>query len=171
MATRVEDFSLFRAMEGVERALKTINRSDGFNTDPRVQVGAVLLDDIGDGDFPTLAFEMGDLFNAASGDLFGGAGSTSTGELRFGWPCFVWGYVRSTEDKKALYRAGTALLSDVYAAIYADETLEDGAGNYTTLFVNPGEVVFDMESFATKLKGYFAARFDLIVNVTRGANP
>jgi len=171
MPTKVENFSLWRAIEGMSRALKTISREDGFNTTPRVQTGGVLLDKIGAGDFPALAFEMGDLEPVSDGDLQGGSGLASTGHLRFAWPCFVWGYVTTSEDKAALYRTGTALLADVFSAVYDDETLPDGAGSGSILFANAGEVVFDMESFAQDKRGYFVAEFRLIVSIERGANP
>lgn len=147
MPTGVEDYNLFRAIEGMEIRLKAISREDGFNTSPRVQVGAVVMDKIADGDWPTLAFEMGDIAPISDSTLSGTGSISSTGELRFEWPCYVWGYVRTTEDKRALYRAGTALLADVHATIFDAETLPDGDGQGSVLMVLPRETVFDMESF------------------------
>ena len=171
MPTKVQEFSLWRAIEGMERALKKISRANGYNTTPgKVQVGAVLLEKVPPAEFPKLCFEMGDLDPLVEGDLYGG-GVASTGHLRFAWPAVVWGYVQTSEDKKALYRAGTALLADVFAAVYEEETLPDNSGTGSVYFVNTGEIVFDMESFAQDKKGYFAAELRLVVNVERGATP
>lgn len=170
MPSRTEDFALYRAMRGIEIALRDISRENGFNTTPRFHFGAVIMDKIGEASFPTVAVEFGDLLPLTDDDLFGGSAAHTVGEMRFQWPAIVWGYVRTSEDKRALYEAGTALLVDVFGALYESETLPvDGAGS--VLMINPGDVVFDMESFAQNGLGYFAAEFRLVVNITRGSNP
>ena len=168
MATAVHNFALTRAMHGFGRALKSISREDGFNTSPVVQHGAVIMDKLEA--FPTLAYEFGNLSPLSESGLQGASGF-STGRLRFQWQALVFGFVRTTQDRAALSEAGCALLADVYSAVYSGETLPDSAGQGSVLMINPGEIVFDMESFAQDKSGYFAAFFNLAVDLSRGANP
>ena len=165
MPTNVADFSLWRAAEGFERAIRSINQADGFNTSPVVQVGACTLESVPAGEFPHVCIEFGDL--RPDLEMVGGP----HGLTRFGWQVFVYGYVKTTGHRRDLYQAGLALLADVLAAVYANETLPDGAGQGTTLIVEPGDVPFDMESFATDSRGWFAAEFTLLVDTERSATP
>ena len=166
MPSQIDTFALKRAKDGILRALRTIDRADGYNTSPKAQIGAVQMDKVPAGELPFLAVEFGDM--ALDAQLFGGA---SFGILRIGWPAFVWGYVGSSGNADDLYEAGLALLADVLAAIYAAETLPDGAGQDTVIAVEPGTITFDMEQFAAENRGYFLAEFTLIVDLIRGANP
>lgn len=166
MPTKIDSFAPFRAMLGMKRALNDINRGDGFNTTPKFRMGAVLLDKVPDGNFPQIAMEMENIVPVM--EKFGGV---STGIIRYEWPAFVWGYVKTSQNQEALYRAGLALLDDVLAAVYADETLADGAGQGTVIMIEPGEIHFDMEGYSEINKGYFVAEFRLVFDVTRGANP
>jgi len=167
MSTNVDDYSLQRAIDGIMRTLKTITRADGFNTTPKVSMGADVVDGIPDGEFPSIRVELGDLEPAQQ--FFGGDGDT--GKIYFDWPVFVWGYVKTSQGREALYRAGTALMADIHSAIYGNETMPDGAGQGTVLFANPAPIVFDMESFSTINKGYLVAEFRLVVAINRGVNP
>lgn len=166
MPTKIDSFAPFRAMLGIKRALKTISRADGFNTTPNVEMGATLLDKVPDSNFPQIAIEMENMTPALQ--KFGGV---STGTLRYEWPAFVWGYVKTSQGSEALYRAGLALLDDVLAAVYGEETLQDGAGQGSVIMIEPGDIHFDMESFHAVNKGYFVAEFRLVFDVQRGANP
>lgn len=166
MPTSVDNFELYRAMEGVERALKSISTGAGYNTTPKVGIGTKQIREVPIADMPMLRLEMEDI--TPDGNQFGGA---SQGEIRMSWTFFVWGFVGTRGTKKDLYRAGQALLADVYAAIYADETQPDGAGQGTAIAVEPGDIAFDMESLTEDSKGYFMASFVLITDITRGSNP
>lgn len=166
MPTKIDSFAPFKAMLGIKRALKTINQGDGYNTTPKFRMGAVLLDKVPDGNFPQVAMEMENMVPALEK-----SGGVSTGIIRYEWPAFAWGYVKTSQDTEALYRAGLALLDDVLAAVYGEETLPDGAGQGTVIMIQPGEIHFDMESFHAINKGYFVAEFRLVFDITRGANP
>lgn len=168
MPTDVTSFALWRAAEAFERALKKIRQADGFNTSPVVQFGSRTLDSVPAGEFPFLAFELGDLDPDVEQT---GGNYPSHGLIRFAWPAYVFGYVRTGGSRRELYAAGSALLADVIAAVYADETLPDGNGQGTVLMIHPGKVAFDMESFATDGRGWFMAEFDLVVDIERSGTP
>ena len=166
MPTELHDFSLKRSVDGLMAALKDIKKVNGYETSPKVQLGHRTADSIADGEYPLLAVEMGDL--APSTEQLGGS---SQGLIRWTWPAFVWGFVRASGGREALYDAGLALLVDVFGAVWDDEGLTDGAGQPRVLFANPGEIRFDMESFSTENRGYFLAEFQLVVDIKRGASP
>jgi len=166
MPTLIGSFSLWRMQESFLRALKKIKRTSGYNTTPVVLFGAQSLSKIADGDFPCLAVELGDMTPIDHQE-----GGYNTGVVRYSWPAFVWGFVRSDGDRQALSEAASGLLADVFAALWADETLPDGNGIGTALFVEPGDVVFDMESYAADHSGFFRVRFDLIADINRSGNP
>ena len=166
MPTKLFDFPLYRAKEGILRALRDIKQVDGYENSPKVQMGHISLDKVPDGEFPMLALEMGDL--APSTEQFGGS---SQGLIRWIWPAFIAGYVRTSGNRAALYDAGLSLLVDLWGAVWADEGLTDGAGQPVVLFANPGEVVFDMEAHSTHNRGFFLAEFQLVVDIKRGASP
>lgn len=168
MPTKVDSSAMFRALDAFERALRRISIAEGYNTNPKVAVGAHMLDEVKDGQFPFLCFEAGDLRPDVEQS---GSDAPSHGLIRFAWPVVVYGFVRESGDRKALLRAGTALFLDVMSAVYADETLPDAAGQGTTLFVHPGEVAFDMESFAPQNRGWFAATLELVFDLERSGNP
>lgn len=168
MPTKVDGSAMFRAMDGFERALRRISLANGFNTNPKVAVGSHMLDEVKDGQFPFLCFEVGDLQPDVEQT---GPDAPAHGTIRFNWPIVVYGYVRESGDRKALYRAGTALFLDVMSALYADETLPDAAGQGTALFIHPGEVAFDMESFAPQNRGWFAATFEVVFDLERSGTP
>ena len=166
MPTRLHDFSLKRAVDGLMAALEDIKQTSGYETSPKVQLGHRTIDSIADGEFPLLAVEMGDL--APSTEQLGGS---SQGLIRWTWPAFVWGFVRTSGGRDALYDAGLALLVDVFGAVWNDEGLDDGDGQPRVHFANPGEIRFDMESLSTENRGYFLAEFQLVVDIKRGATP
>lgn len=166
MPTNVEGSALNRARTGYGRALRSIKQVDGYNTNPLFRWGAVPVSKIPDNEFPTIAVEMGDLSIYTETE-----GAQTTNIIRYSWPAMTWGYVKSTESKDALYRAGEALLLDIVGAIYSNETLPDANGQGSVLMVNPGDITFDMESLAGIQTGYFLARFDLILNLRRSGSP
>jgi hypothetical protein len=168
MPTNVNSFSLWGAAEAFDRALNAIKQADGFNTSPVVQFGSRSLDSVPAGEFPFLAFELGDMDPDVEQT---GGNAPSHGLIRFVWPAFVFGYVKTSGNRRDLYRAGAALLADVLAAVYLDETLPDGNGQGTVLMIHPGKVTFDMESFATDGRGWFVAEFGLVVDVDRSGTP
>lgn len=165
MPTRIYDFRLKKAIDRLKERLETINRADGYNTTPTVQIGAGTLESVPEGEFPKLCIEMGDL--TPESEQMG-----STPIIRWIWPAFVWGYVFSDSDHGAdLYDAGLGLLVDTFAAVYSDEGLTDGAGAGTVHMMSPGEVTFDMESFAHENRGYFLAEFQILVDMQRSNTP
>ena len=166
MPTDVQDSPIKRAVDGLVRSLKEIKQAEGYNTTPRVVLGAQTLESVPDGHFPLVAVEMGDL--AVDTDLIGGA---STSIIRWRWPAFVWGYVTVGSGRAGIYDAGFALLTDILGAIYSDEGLTDGNGQYVVHLVEPGEIVFDMESFAAQNRGYFLAEFQMVFDTKRSGNP
>ena len=166
MPTSLHEFTLKRAVDGLMRALKDISQENGYENTPIVQLGHRPLDKIADGEFPFLAVEMGDL--APSTEQLGGH---SQGLVRWAWPAFVWGFVRTSGNRAELYDAGMSLLVDVFGAIWYEEGLKDGNGQAAVHFVNPGEITFDMESKATDNLGYFLAEFQLVTDIQRGASP
>lgn len=168
MPARIDAFVLERAKSALLRRFKTIRQADGYNTTPTVGIGARTLLKIPAGEFPAVAVEFGNLVPGA--DLLGG-GVQTQGVFRKAWETFVWGYVASSGLPDDLYRSGLALLQDVYAVIYAQENLRDGNGQDTVLMVDAGEIDFDMESFSQENRGYFLARFSLIVDFERGGSP
>lgn len=167
MPTDVGQFPLWRLVEGFERALKSINQADGFNTSPKVVIGSRTMNEVADGEYPFVGFELGDL---QPGDESLG-GQASRGLIRFAWPAFVYGYVKASGGRRDLYKSGSALLADVIAAVYADETLPDAAGQGSALMVEPGPVAFDMESFSSTGRGFFVATFELVADVERSGTP
>lgn len=166
MPSSIDTFALQRAKAGILRALRAISQEDGYNTSPVVQIGHQPLSKVPAGEMPNLCIEFADL--QLDVEQLGG---TSQGLLRMAWTTYVWGYVASHGHKDDLYTAGLALLADVYAAIYGSETLPDGAGQGSVLFVNPGSIEFDMESYSDSNRGYFLAEFQLVVDLVRGAQP
>lgn len=168
MPTNVAAFPLWRMTEAFERALKTINQADGYNTTPTVQMGARTMDHVQSGDFPHVAFTMGDM----TPDLEQlGVQAPSHGIIRYVWPAYVAGFVRTSGNRRQLYEAGCALLVDILAAVYQDETLPDAAGHGTCMLILPGEIAFDMESFATDGRGWFMAEFGLVADIERSGTP
>lgn len=163
MPTSVDQFPLHRALLGIERALKHISTGNGYNTTPNVEIGAKQIREVPIGDMPMIRIEMGDM--APDVQQFGGP---SQGEIRFKWTFYVWGFVGTKGTKRDLHQAGNALLNDVYGAIYRQETMPDGAGIGTVLWVEPGKVAYNMESFAETKKGYFMATFEAVVDIERG---
>jgi hypothetical protein len=168
MPTKVPGSSIWRVQEGLERALRRINTADGFNMSPTVRVGVPALDGVQAGDLPLVAFEFGDMTPDVEQT---GVDAPSHGLIRYGWPALVYGYVRTTGDARSLNESATALLLDVLAAIYDDETLPDGAGQGTVLLAQPGAIAWDMESFAKDGRGWFAAEFVLVFDVERSGTP
>ena len=166
MPTSLHAFTLKRAVDGLLRALKDIYQENGYENTPIVQLGHRPIDKISAGEFPFLAVEMGDL--APSTEQLGGS---SQGLIRWTWPAFVWGFVKTSGNRADLYDAGLSLLVDVFSAVWSDEGLKDGAGQAAVHFVNPGEITFDMESKSTDNLGYFLAEFQLVTDIQRGAAP
>lgn len=164
MPTKTHNFVLMRSMDGFMRAMRKIKQADGYNTTPKVQVGHKPFDQVPAGEMPYLAVEMGDL--APDQETTG-----SIPNIRWVWPAFVWGYVATSGNRADLYEAGMALLADVFSAIWSDEKLTDGAGQGTVYFVNPGEITFDMERFASENKGYFLAEFQMVTDTQRSEEP
>lgn len=169
MPTKVADSSMWRVLDAFGRALRRINAADGFNTSPKVAAGAHSLEDVKDGDWPFVCWEPGDLQPDVEQT---GSDAPSHGLIRFGWPVVVYGYVKTSGDRKALYEAGVALLTDVLSAVYDNETLPDGDGQGTALLIHPGPIAFDMESFAASSnRGWFAAEFQLVFDIERSGTP
>ncbi len=166
MPTLVDQFALWRALDAFERTMQSISIEGGYNTSPVTSFGAKSMKDIPDGEYPHLVLQFEDLQLVQ--EEFGGA---SLGILRFEWPAFVIGYVKSSGHRKNLYKAGLSLLVDVLAAIYADEAMKDADGQGTVLFVQPGEIQFDMEAYSSENRGFFVAEFGLVVDLTRGGSP
>ena len=148
------------------RALAKIKQENGYNTNPKSSIGFKGLDDVPAGELPYLAVAFGDISLRQEEE-----GGLSLGIFRFSWQTFVWGHVWTSGHRRELYKAGNALLSDLLGAIYDDEPLTDNAGQGTVLFVDPGEILFDMESFSDDNRGYFRAEFGLVVDLLRGGSP
>lgn len=168
MPTNVDQSPVWRVQEALERALRAIKTADGFNTSPTVRSSVPALDQIPNGEFPLVAFEFGDMTPDVEQT---GSDQPSHGLMRFGWPALVYGYVRSSGNERDLRRSGTALLTDVLSAVYADETLPDGNGAGTVLMVHPGSVAWDMDSFAKDGRGWFAAELTLVFDIERSGTP
>ena len=166
MATKVDGSGIWNANTAFEQALKAINQADGFNTSPKVQIGGKTIQEVPEGEFPTICIIFGDI--APATEQIGGA---EQGVIRWGQATFVLGYFRSSGHRKELYRAGNAMLLDVLSALYAEETLPDSNGIGRVEFINPGTIQFDVESFASENQGYFLAEFEVVFSLIRGANP
>jgi hypothetical protein len=168
MPSNVDASPIWRVQEALERALQAITTADGFNTSPTIRVGVPALDEVQKGHFPMVAFEFGDMTPDVEQTGFD---APSHGLIRFAWPALVYGYVQGTGNSRDLKRSGAALLSDVLAAVYADESLPDGNGQGTVLLIHPGSVAWDMESFAHDGRGWFAAEFTLVFDIERSGTP
>ena len=167
MPTKTADSPFYKAKQGLITTLRSIKQEDGYNTTPMpAQYGHKLLVDIPAGEFPSIFVELGNL-----GPDTEQIGGTSQGLIRWVWPAFIWGYVKTSGNQNELYNAGTDLLIDIQAALYDNETLPDADGQGTVLFLNPGPVVFDMESFSGANQGYFLAEIGMIFDTVRGGTP
>ncbi len=153
-AIRIEDWSAWKVVEDVRRALRKITPTSGYNTRPTVPDRFVMPDQAAESELPMLVLQIVGLDTTDQG--FDPQSFTDDEDLGF----IVWAYVRDDHD---ITKAALAVTVDVLSALWDDESRGDNA-----VLTNLEGVDYDFGLLHDQNVAIIALRFVVSLQTERG---